>query len=60
MLKRRGDSSVVLWGTGKATWEFLQVEGAARGLAMAAEKYDGTEPVNLGAEFEISMRTLRR
>lgn len=56
--KERGDSSVMLWGTGKATREFLYVEDAARGIIMAAEKYDGAEPVNLGAGFEISIADL--
>ena len=56
--KKRGDSSVTLWGTGKATREFLYVEDAARGIVMAAEKYDGAEPVNLGAGFEISIADL--
>ena len=56
--KERGDSSVTLWGTGKATREFLYVEDAARGIVMAAEKYDGAEPVNLGAGFEISIADL--
>ncbi len=56
--KERGDKQVVLWGTGKATREFLYVEDAARGIAMAAERYDGAEPVNLGAGFEISIAEL--
>lgn len=56
--KERGDEQVVLWGTGKATREFLYVEDAARGIAMAAERYDGAEPVNLGAGFEISIADL--
>jgi len=56
--KERGDSSVTLWGTGNATREFLYVEDAARSIVMAAEKYDGAEPVNLGAGFEISIADL--
>jgi GDP-L-fucose synthase len=47
-----------VWGTGTASREFLFVEDAARGIADATEKYDGAEPVNLGAGFEISMRDL--
>jgi len=50
-----GDSSIVCWGTGKATREFLYVEDAAEGIVLAAEKYDDSEPVNLGAGFEISI-----
>ena len=49
---------VVVWGTGKASREFLYVEDAARGIRLAAEGYDGTDPVNLGAGFEISIRDL--
>jgi GDP-L-fucose synthase len=49
---------VVLWGDGSATREFLFVEDAARGIAMAAERYDGAEPVNLGSGMEISIRDL--
>ena len=49
---------VEVWGTGNASREFLFVEDAARGIVDAAEKYDGSEPVNLGAGFEISMRDL--
>jgi GDP-L-fucose synthase len=49
---------VEVWGTGKASREFLFVEDAARGIVDATEKYDGAEPVNLGAGFEISMGDL--
>jgi len=49
---------VVVWGTGKASREFLYVEDAARGIRLAAEGYDGAEPANLGAGFEISIRDL--
>jgi len=54
----RGDRSVTLWGDGTPTREFLFVEDAARGIVDAAERYDGADPVNLGAGFEISMRAL--
>lgn len=56
--RERGDRAVTLWGTGKATREFLYVEDAARGIVMAAEEYNGAEPVNLGAGFEISISNL--
>ena len=49
---------VVLWGDGSPTREFLYVEDCAEGLALAAERYDGPEPVNLGAGKEISIREL--
>lgn len=49
---------VVVWGTGSASREFFYVEDAARGIAMATEKYDGEDPVNLGAGFEITIKDL--
>ncbi len=54
----RGETSVTLWGDGTPTREFLYVEDCAEGLSMAAERYDSSDPVNLGAGFEISMRAL--
>jgi len=54
----RGDANVTLWGDGSPTREFLFVDDAARGLVMAAEKYDSSEPVNLGSSEEISIRDL--
>jgi GDP-L-fucose synthase len=54
----RGDRQVEVWGTGKATREFLYVEDAARGIATAMEKLENSEPVNLGAGQEISIRDL--
>jgi GDP-L-fucose synthase len=50
--------TVVVWGTGKATREFLYVEDAARGVLLAAEKLPDPEPVNIGAGFEISIKAL--
>jgi GDP-L-fucose synthase len=49
---------VVVWGTGKASREFLYVEDCARGIVMAMRNYDGPEPVNLGAGFEITIKDL--
>ncbi len=49
---------VDVWGTGSATREFLFVQDAARGIVLAAERYDGAEPINLGAGAEISIRHL--
>lgn len=54
----KGKKSITVWGTGKPTREFLYVDDAARGIIMAAEKYDKPEPVNLGAGFEISIKDL--
>ena len=53
-----GLKEIVIWGDGSPTREFLYVEDAAEGILLAAEKYDGPEPVNLGSGFEISIRDL--
>ena len=53
-----GESQVEVWGTGNATREFLYVEDCARALVLAAERYNSSDPVNLGAGFEISIRDL--
>lgn len=49
---------VEVWGTGEASREFLYVDDAAEGIVLAAERYDGPEPVNLGAGFEIKIKEL--
>ena len=56
--KARGDKQITVWGNGRATREFLYVDDAARGIILAAEKYNSSEPVNLGAGFEISIKKL--
>lgn len=56
--QRAGAQEVVVWGDGSPTREFLYVEDAARGIALATERYDGPEPVNLGSGIEISIRDL--
>jgi GDP-L-fucose synthase len=56
--KDRGESEVVLWGDGSPTREFFYAGDAARGIVMAAERYNGKEPVNLGAGMEISIKDL--
>jgi GDP-L-fucose synthase len=53
-----GAKEVVLWGTGKATREFLHADDAAEGILLAAERYNGDEPVNIGAGMEISIADL--
>jgi GDP-L-fucose synthase len=53
-----GVEQVTLWGDGTPTREFLYVKDAAEGIALAAERYDGAEPVNIGSGFEISIRDL--
>lgn len=49
---------IEVWGTGKATREFLYVKDAAEGILLAAECYDKSEPVNLGCDMEISIKDL--
>lgn len=49
---------VEIWGTGRATREFLFVEDAAEALVLATEKYDNPDPVNIGSSFEISIAKL--
>lgn len=56
--KQSNSEEVTVWGTGKATREFLYVEDAALAIILATEKYDGDEPVNIGAGFEISIYDL--
>ena len=53
-----GQADVVIWGGGFATREFLYVEDCAEAFALATERYDQPEPVNIGAGFEISIRDL--
>ena len=53
-----GQKEIEVWGTGNATREFLYVEDAARGIVAALERLTDSEPVNLGAGFEISIRDL--
>jgi len=51
--QERGSEHIVLWGDGSPTREFLYVEDAARGIVLAAERYNSSEPVNLGSGMEI-------
>jgi GDP-L-fucose synthase len=55
---QEGKSEIVAWGTGKATREFLYVEDCMEGILLATERYNKSEPVNLGAGFEISIKDL--
>jgi GDP-L-fucose synthase len=56
--EERGDKQVELWGDGSPTREFLYVEDAAEGVVLAAERYNDSEPVNLGSGHEISIKNL--
>jgi GDP-L-fucose synthase len=53
-----GAPEIVVWGTGSATREFIYVEDAAEAIVLATERYDASEPVNLGTGSEISIRDL--
>jgi len=55
---RNNQKEVVAWGTGKASREFLYVEDAAEGILLATEKYNKTDPVNLGSSKEITIKEL--
>jgi len=56
--KEGGKNSITVWGTGKASREFLYVEDGAEAILLAAEKYNKPEPVNIGAGFEITIKDL--
>ena len=58
--KIRGEDQIEVWGTGNASREFLYVEDAAEGILLASEKYNRSDPVNLGAGFEILIKDLVR
>ncbi len=54
----RGESEIVCWGDGTPTREFLYAEDCAEAIVLATERYDGAEPVNIGAGVEISIKEL--
>ncbi len=56
--RERGDRSIVVWGDGSASREFLYARDAAEGIVAASERYEKSDPVNLGAGFEIRIREL--
>ena len=56
--KERGADSVEVWGTGSASREFLYVADAAEAIRLATEKFESSEPVNIGAGFEITVKDL--
>lgn len=56
--KEIGDGQIVVWGNGSPMREFLYVEDAAEGIVLAAERYNRSDPVNLGGTFEISIKDL--
>ena len=56
--KSNGDEQVTMWGDGSPTREFLYVQDAAEGILLGAERYEGSDPVNLGSGEEVSVRDL--
>ena len=56
--QQRGDKHLPVWGDGSPSREFLYVDDAALGIVMATQDYDGAEPVNLGTNYEITIRDL--
>jgi GDP-L-fucose synthase len=56
--QEHGLQEIVVWGDGSPTREFLYVEDAAEGILLAAERYNGSDPVNLGSGNEISIKGL--
>ncbi|MFQ3678794.1 MAG: GDP-L-fucose synthase, partial [Fimbriimonadaceae bacterium] len=58
--KESGAKSIRLWGDGSPSREFLYVEDAAEGILLAAERYDGELPINLGTQREVVIRDLAR
>jgi len=56
--QKEGKNFIDVWGTGKASREFLFVEDAAEGIILAAERYDKPEPVNIGSGMEITIKEL--
>ena len=53
-----GEDHIDCWGTGKASREFIYAADAAEGILLATEHYDGVEPINIGAGFEITIKEL--
>ncbi len=56
--REEGKDELIVWGTGNASREFLYVEDCAEAIALATEKYDRSDPVNIGAGFEITIKDL--
>lgn len=56
--REKGLKEIEVWGTGKVSREFIYVEDAAEGIVLATENYDKSEPINIGAGFEITIKDL--
>ena len=55
---QKGNDEIVVWGTGSPSREFIYAEDAAEGILLATEKYNESDPVNIGAGFEITIKDL--
>ena len=56
--QQRGDATIPVWGDGSPTREFLYSDDAARGIVMATQSFESSEPINLGTGYEISIKDL--
>jgi GDP-L-fucose synthase len=56
--KQKQEAAVEVWGDGSASREFLYVDDAAEAIALATQRYEGSEPVNIGAGHEITIKDL--
>ena len=56
--KKLQNEKITLWGDGSPTRDFLYVRDTAKGIILAAEKYNESDPINLGSELEISIKEL--
>src|SRR5450830_247535 len=56
--REAGESEIIAWGDGSPTREFIYVEDAAEAIVLATERYNTSEPVNIGSSFEISIKDL--
>ncbi len=56
--QKKGDQTIQVWGDGSPTREFLYVNDAARGIVMATQNYNSSQPINLGTNYEISIKNL--
>jgi GDP-L-fucose synthase len=54
----KGEDEIVVWGDGSASREFLYVDDAVEGILLASEKYDKSDPINLGSSYEITIKDL--
>jgi len=57
---KKGEKEIVVWGTGNASREFLYVDDAADAIILATQRYNKSDPVNIGAGFEIKIKELVR